>query len=523
MNLLISFKVIIMWLSLSAICGQAYAEQTKPNIVMLYLDDWAWNGSPVAMNDAMENSRMPVLQMPNVEKLAREGMKFSNAYGSPQCAPARVCLQTGQSAARNGFTVVLGKIKDDYYDMRKTYNYMPMIPNVAATALDTNSMTIAKALKPLGYESAHIGKWHMYCDPGEAGYVLHDGDTNNNPGNTLTFNLKKGEKAPSRLPKDIKDPKLMFSMTEKAIGFMEEQVQKKKPFYLQISHYAMHEGRECLDSTRQKYVNHPVVQEYYKKMGTTPEKVNRKQDPANWLAMGEDMDGRIGAVLNKIKELGIEDNTYVIMVSDNGYRHSDVAREQKQPLHGHKWWVWEGGIRVPMIIKGPGILGGSTFKANVINYDFLPTFVEWAGGSPQSLQNIDGISLAPYLAGKTPEVDFVNRNLYFHFPHYRGSMPHSAVISGKHKVMHFYERPDIPMLFDLSVDPGEVSNIAKQHPETHKKLFQEMMSYTKEVGGKFPKENPNFNIKKYASDKEYKKRQMWGPFEGDRPLETDEK
>ncbi|MCM8538457.1 MAG: sulfatase [Lentisphaeraceae bacterium] len=495
----------------------------KPNIVLLYLDDWAWNGSPVKMNDDMENSRMPVLQMPNVEKLAKQGMKFSNAYGSPQCAPARVCLQTGQAAARNGFTVVLGKIKDDYYDMRNTYNYMPLIPNVAATSLDTNTMTIPKALKPLGYESAHIGKWHMYCDPGEAGYALHDGDTNNNPGNTLTSGLKKTDKRPTRIPKDIKDPKLMFSITEKAIGFMEEQVQKKKPFYLQISHYAMHEGRECLDSTRQKYVNHPVVQEYYKRMGTTAEKVNRKKDPANWLAMGEDMDGRIGAVLDKIKELGIEDNTYVIMVSDNGYRHSDVAQDLKQPLHGHKWWVWEGGIRVPMIVKGPGIKAGTVFKGNVINYDFLPTFLEWAGGNPKTLKDIDGQSLAPYLAGKAPEKEFLNRNLYFHFPHYRGSMPHSAIVSGKHKVMHFYERPDIPMLFDLSVDSGEVNNVAKQNPETHKRLFDEMMDYTKAVGGKFPKTNPKFDKEKYTKDKDYKKRMMWGPFEGKRPLEADEK
>ena len=181
--------------------------------------------------------------------------------------------------------------------------------------IDKDAVTIPEALKPLGYASAHIGKWHMRGDPGDEGYVLHDGDTNNNPGNTLAASAKQ------RLPDDLTDPKLMFSITAKAIGFMNEQVQAGKPFYLQISHYAMHEVRECLPATREKYARHPAVQAYYKEHKTTAEEVNRMSDPAIWLGMGEDLDGRIGVVLERIKALGIEDNTYVILVSDNGYRH----------------------------------------------------------------------------------------------------------------------------------------------------------------------------------------------------------
>ncbi len=499
----------------SAFSAAASTPAGKPNIVLLFIDDWAWNGSPVPMDDAMPNSKMPVAQMPNLEKLARQGMKFRNAYsGAPQCSPSRVCLQTGKSSARSGFTVFLGKTKDDYYDTRRQYQKLPLVPNISDGTIDADAVTIPEALNPLGYACAHIGKWHMGGDPGDEGYVLHDGNTNNDPGNTV------GKVA--RLPKDLTDPKLMFSVTEKAIGFMKEQAGAKKPFYLQVSHYAMHEGRECLDATREKYVKHPLVQAHYKKVNKTPDTINRKQDPAIWLGMAEDLDGRIGTVLDEIKRLGIEDNTYVIVVADNGYRHKFYPG-LTQPLHAAKWWVWQGGLRVPMIVRGPGVKAGSVFNENVVNYDFLPTFVEWAAGDPKALKDIDGVSLAGYLRGEQPDDAFKNRRLYFHYPHYRTTMPHSAVVSGAKKVMHFYERPDIPMLFDIGDDEREVMNIAARRPAQHKKLFNELMRYLKEVDARIPKVNPDYDPEYYKQTKEYEARMNWGPFEGRRELDEDER
>jgi arylsulfatase A len=489
----------------------------KPNIVLLFIDDWAWNGTPVPMNDGMGNSRMPVLQMPNVERLAREGMKFTSAYASPQCSPSRVCVQTGQSSPRNGFTVFMNDGRQEYYD-EKGYPGFPVIPCVSDMTIDADAVTIPEALKPLGYISAHIGKWHMRGDPGDEGYVLHDGDTSNTPGNTLPAGANQ------RLPDDLTDPKLMFSVTKKALGFMSEQAKADRPFYLQISHYAMHEGRECLPATREKYTRHPLVQAYYRKIGKTAENVKRKEDPAIWLGMGDDLDGRIGAVLERISELGIEDNTYVVLVSDNGYRHKELqlAEGLKQPHHAAKWWVWQGGIRVPMIVRGPGIKAGSVFKGNVVNYDFLPTFVDWAGGDPTALKNIDGVSLASYMEGEELAEVFLKRNLYFHYPHYRTSMPHSAVVSGTRKLLHFYERPDLPMLFDLTQDIGEVHNIASTHREEHRQLYDDMMTYFEKVGARIPKQNPKYDPTVYRKSKEYEKRNEWGPFAGSRPLEEDE-
>ena len=490
----------------------------KPNIVLLFIDDWAWNGTPVPMNDGMANSRMPVVQMPNVERLAREGMKFTNAYASPQCSPSRVCVQTGQSSPRNGFTVFMNDRGQDYFD-EKGYPDFPVIPCVSDMTIDKDTMTIPEALKPLGYVSAHIGKWHMRGDPGDEGYVLHDGDTSNKPGNTLPAGANQ------RLPADLTDPKLMFSVTEKALGFMSKQAKAGQPFYLQISHYAMHEGRECLPATRTKYTQHPLVQAYYKKIGKTADTVRRKEDPAIWLGMGEDLDGRIGAVLDRISDLGIEDNTYVVLVSDNGYRHKELqlTKGLKQPHHAAKWWAWQGGIRVPMIVRGPGIKAGSVFKGNVVNYDFLPTFVDWAGGDNTVLKNIDGVSLVSCMAGKPQADAFLNRNLYFHYPHYRTTMPHSAVVSGSRKLLHFYERPDIPMLFDLTQDTGEVHNIAATHPEEHQRLYDEMMVYFEKVGARIPKQNPTYDAATYRSSKEYEKRTQWGPFAGSRSLDEDER
>ena len=493
----------------------AFAEPAgpKPNIVLLFIDDWAWNGSPVAMDDQITNSKMPVLQMPNLERLAQQGMKFRNAYASPQCSPSRVCVQTGQSSPRNGFTVYMNPLGQEYYNEKKSKG-LPVISCVSDFTIDPDAVTIPEALKPLGYVSAHIGKWHMRGDPGDEGYVVHDGDTNNNPGNTVG--------KVSRQPDDLADPKLMFSVTERSLKFMENQAKAKLPFYLQISHYAMHAGSECLPATRMKYVKHPKVQAYYKKVGKTEATIRRKEDPAIWLGMADDLDTCFGAVFDKLEELGIADNTYVVMLSDNGYRHKFLP-DLTQPMHAHKWWVWQGGIRVPMIVSGPGIKAGSVFEGNVVNYDLLPTFVAWAGGDPRNLTDIDGVSLAGYMQGKKPDAAFLDRHLYFHYPHNRTSMPHSAIVRGTRKVIHFYERPDVPMLFDLAKDEAEVNNIATQHPDNHRALMNEMMRYLKEVGARIPKLNPGYDAKAYRASETYEKIRQYGPFEGTRPLAEDEK
>ncbi|MEM1061402.1 MAG: sulfatase-like hydrolase/transferase [Planctomycetota bacterium] len=501
------FLILICVVSSSAATRVAAEAADRPNIVFFFIDDWAWNGSPVPMDGGMANSAMPALEMPNLERLAREGMTFRNAYASPQCSPSRVCVQTGQSSPRNGYTVYMNDKGQEYYDA-KGHKKPPTIPCIADQTIDPDAVTIPEALASQGYASAHIGKWHMRGDPADEGYLVHDGDTNNNPGNTI-----KGSKA---LPADLVDPKLMFSVTEDAIAFMEDQVAAERPFYLQISHYAMHAGSECLPATREKYAKHPLVQAWYAERGKTADTIRRKEDPAVWLGMGEDLDGRIGAVLDRIDSLGIADDTYVVLMSDNGYRHKFLPG-LTQPHWGHKWWAWQGGIRVPMFARGPGIGAGTRFAGNVTNYDLLPTFVAWSGGDPTSLDGIDGVSLAPYMAGAEPPRLFAERNLYFHYPHYRGSsLPHSAIVSDRWKVMHFYGRPELPILFDLAEDQGESHNIAAERPEEHSRLHGELFAYLDEVGARLPKTNPDYDPEYFEGLKDYKGQEKYGPFEGRR-------
>ena len=489
--------------------GAAFATE-RPNFVLIVIDDMAWNGTPIRMDDDLPNSSMPLLDMPNLERLASQGMKFRNAYAAaPQCSPSRVAIQTGQSSPRNGFTVYLGgkntyPAKDPhfpYFFQSRDLELMPLNTNTSDLNLDREEVTIAEALKPLGYTSAHFGKWHMRgSGPGDHGYAVHDGDTDNKAGN-------------QRIPGD---PKLMFSLTQRSLNFIEDQAKVGKPFYLQISHYAVHEGRESLDETRNKYANR--IQQYYAEGGRTADTINPRQDPARWLAMADDLDTTIGMVLDKLDELGIAHNTFVIVVSDNGYRHWTADRPQ--PLRGTKWWLWDGGLRVPMFARGPGIEPGSVCHTNVVHYDYLPTFVDLAGGNADRLEHLDGVSLEPLLLGRKPPPELEQRNLYFHYPHYRTSLPASAMISGQWKVMHFYEEPDLPILFNLEADLGETDNVAGEHPEIHRKLYDQLTAYLKQVGARIPAPNPNYDPDKleewYGADRKRLKdkqgKDEWRPF-----------
>ncbi len=498
---------------------------SRPNIVLIYVDDWAWNGSPIRMDDRMLNSGMPaIMEMPNLESMATNGMVFRNAYGSPQCTPARASIQTGQSNPRNGMTVYMGN--SGYYDDdsttpgQKYYNF-PVIANGADNTLRPEAVTIPEALAPMGYVSAHIGKWHMRGNPGDEGYVQHDGPTTNDEGNN--YNEEDGLEG-------LVDPKLMSQITDDGIAFMEEQVAAGRPFYLQMSHYAMHGGWECTPESRARYQNHPAVVAH-NDGETDPALINHKKDPAVFLGMAYELDLKIGEVRQKLVELGIADNTYVVMAADNGYRHDfyDELSGLSQPLHMQKWWLWQGGIRVPMVAEGPGITAGSFSAANVVNYDFMPTFVDWAGGDPSGVPDLDGISLAGLTRGETPSGDFLERSLYFHFPHYRNTMPHSVMVKGQEAVVYFYETPvrfpawEPIMYFDIGSDPGQYHNIYPDDPARAEALYADMTNYFAAVGARIPQvPNPNYDVSVYTNAKEYTKRVTGGPFIGTRASGNDE-
>ncbi|NJM54816.1 MAG: sulfatase-like hydrolase/transferase [Verrucomicrobiae bacterium] len=212
--------------------------------------------------------------------------------------------------------------------------------------------------------------------------------------------------------------------------------------------------------------------------------------------MTEDLDSAVGQVLAKLDELGIVDNTFVIFTSDNGYHGWNEGLE---PLRGAKWWIWDGGLRVPLIVRGPGVPQRSRSAVNVVGYDWLPTFADLGGASAHVPKDVDGVSLKPVLLGQPVSGSYANRALYFHYPHYRVSPPASAIIIGDKKLLHFYEWPDQNFRYDLQGDLGEKNNIAAANPEESAQMFSQMMSRLKSVDAYFPKPNPKADpkMKKY--------------------------
>ena len=455
----------LLFLAGSIAIGSAAAGQ--PNIVFILADDMAWHGTGTQMESGFRRSAGKTRRTPHLDRLAKSGMVFSRAFSAAgMCAPSRCSIQTGMSAARTKFSGNgnFGTTSREVtYDGRRNKGRLMLEPSPIGS-IDPKAITMAEHLKRLGYATAHVGKWHVYGGgPGQHGYDVHDGETSNKEGNS----------------KDPADPKNIFSMTRKAIGFIEAQVAAKKPFFVQVSHYAEHNAVQYLEETYEACLRDKNI------ANITP--VALRKRVAQRSAMVEDMDHGIGTLIEKLDQLGVRENTYVIFTSDNGH-YRDTGEERL--LRGDKWWLWEGGIRVPMIISGPGVAPESNCDANVVGYDLLSTFVELAGGHPEQLKDVDGVSLKPLFDGKLP-ARFTKRSLHFHYPHHRNTALHSAVIRGDHKFFRFWERPGSMYLYNLENDIHEGSNVANDYPAIARELDREMDRHFAAVNASLPKPNPN--------------------------------
>jgi len=423
----------------------------KPNIILFLTDDQGWTDTSVQMMAGRPDSKSDFYQMPNFERLARKGMIFSDAYSpAPVCVPTRCSIQFGKTPAR----------------LRNTCHV-----SSASNCLDEVSIArVIKAANP-AYATAHFGKWGLSYTPTslpEMGYDKSDGRTNNYHGDWRSLNDKRA------LPAD--DPKRIFSLTRCANEFMQEQVKAGRPFYLQISHYAVHSQHRALKETIEKYKKLPrgkkcTLEDYQ----SPPPPLNR------WIieyaAMIENLDTSLGMLLKKLEELGITGNTYIIFTSDNG---GDFRGNE--PLRGGKGTVWEGGIRVPMVAYGPGIEAGCRCDVPVVDWDFMPTFVDLVGGSKKVLpKNIDGGSLRPLFenAGKG-NVQRNTEELVFHFPASYSSTPHSAIRLGDYKLVKNWITQNY-QLFNLAEDISESRDLADSMPRKARQLHKRLMAYLKEV------------------------------------------
>lgn len=453
MKLLPFFAAIFLVITSPALAAQ-------PNILFLLSDDQDWTGLSTPMHPDIPNSKSDFYKTPNLEKFAAQGMRFSAAYApAPVCSPTRISLQTGQNPAQLRWT----KAAPPESGRR-------LIEGESRKNIRQDEVTIAQLLKTAGYATAHYGKWHLGGGGPEAhGYDDSDGDTGNEHANPFV----------DPNPVDI------FGMGERAAAFMASQKKAGKPFFIQMSYHALHRPENALKSTREFYENQP------------PGRMHR--DPGR-AAITTDLDTGVGRMLEAVQSLGLAGNTYVIYMSDNG-----AGGGGPRPLSSGKGGVWEGGIRVPLIIRGPGIKPNSWCHQRVVGYDFFPTFCRWADVRKALPAGIQGGDIAHLLTGAKTPVKRAHEDLVFHFPHYQGDTPHSAILSGNHKLIHFYETGD-NLLFDLDSDLAERNNLAASKPELASSLAHRLQARLTELGAAMP--TPN---KQYDPDKEPAMDRKGGP------------
>ena len=434
-----------------------------PNFILILADDQGWNGTSVKMINDNDLSMSDFYETPNIERIAEKGVIFSNAYASaPVCAPSRYSIQFGQTPAR--LKMIRVGMNTDH--------------------IDHNKLSIPKQLKEINseYRSAHFGKWGMDSTPENIGYDKSDGPTKNKDG-VFNYNSNKLQWSNN----ESSDPKKIFSITKRAINFIEENKQNNTPFFLQISHYAIHSDIVARKETYQKFKN------------KNPGEIHNNLGLA---AMTFDLDVSVGLILDKLEELNLTENTYVIYTSDNGSVPIVTPRKYyKQsynfPLQRGKWDAMEGGIRVPFIVMGPGINERRYTDIPISFSDIFPTIAEIAGNKILKRDNLDGGSFKKLLFNKSDKVFRKTKGLIFHVPYENKialERAHSAIIVDNYKLIKFYDNNDTN-LYDIKNDISESIDLSKIHmnEKLTKKLEKILEKYLEEV--KAPKWQPGITWK----------------------------
>jgi arylsulfatase A-like enzyme len=467
----------------AAAAAAAAADAKRPNIVFFLADDLGQRDLGAYGSTFYET--------PNIDRLAREGARFTEAYAAcPVCSPTRASIMTGQWPQRTGITDYIAA--DNANGPEKWKRNTPLLPAQNKDRLALDAPTLAKAMKAAGYATFFAGKWHMGPEgywPENQGFDINmGGNERGGPyggrkyfspyGNPRLTDGPDGEHLPDRLA----------SETAKFIA-----ANRDRPFFAYFSFYSVHTPLMARDDLRQKYEEKRRRLGLAVKWGREHEReVRLVQEHAVYAAMVEAMDLAVGKVLAKLDELGLRENTIVVFTSDNGgLSTSEGWPTSNLPLRGGKGWMYEGGIREPLLVRWPAVVAaGRTIETPVTSPDFFPTFLEVAGARPASRQMLDGVSLMPLFRGQTlPE-----RALYWHYPHYgnQGGAPGAAIRRGRWKLIEWFEDQRVE-LFDLAADPGEQNNLANRDPERAATLRAELQAWQKSVSVRYPTPNPRFD------------------------------
>jgi len=455
---LLCVQVAILAAGCSDSAHQDVADRPKlPNVVLLLADDLGWTGTSVRIDPARPDSMSDFFQTPALERIAEEGMSFSAAYAPhPICSPTRAGIQTGKNPAALHMTGISS-------GSHERPDHLPLTTPIYVRDLPDEEVTIAEFIKDHQnrYGTAHFGKWHLgKGDPGQHGYDVHDGATDNK----------------DSLATDQNDPKRSLEITRRAVDYMATCVEKNRPFFVQLSYYALHSPIRARPATTAKYLH------------ASP---GRRHKNSEYAAMTEDLDAAVGMLLQGIDALGVADSTYVIFTSDNGatLEVNGTPATNNSPLAGGKREVLEGGIRVPLFIRGPGIPAGSISDIPVIGQDLFPTIAEWLAIGAQLPGGVEGGSLIRLLEGNgAGAVSRPSEGLVWHYPHYverSGIRPQSAIRLGRYKLIHYYEGQQLK-LFDLIEDIGETRDLSESIPEVTAAMEQRLNRYLQSVGAQIP-------------------------------------
>lgn len=444
-------------LAATAVFGQP---KPKPNFIVVLVDDLGWRD--------WGSYGHPYHETPNLDQLASESVKFTQAYAScPVCSPTRASLMTGRYPARLHLT--------DWIPGRKQWPGSRLLTVPFEQQLPVDEQTLPEALKPLGYHSASVGKWHLGGTgslPTDHGFDVNiAGDHRGSPpgyfGPFNLINLKGGTKA------DL----LTDRLTDEAAGLVSANA--GRPFLLYLPHYTVHTPIQAPQALTEKY---------RRKMASLGVDGN-----PTYAAMVETLDHSIGRLREKVKAAGLESNTVWIITSDNGgLRFEGKAAKpvtDNSPARNGKGHLYEGGIRVPLLIRWPGVAkAGSEDATPVTTPDLFATVLDIAGTRPSHA--VDGRSLVPLLRGQ----EVRNVPLFWHYPHYsnQGGVPGGAIRDGEWKLIEFYEDGRME-LYHLASDPGEKLNLVKKHASRAKDMHQKLASWRKSVKATMPIPNPAYD------------------------------
>jgi len=435
-------------LLLAALSCLSLAEE-RPNVLVILIDDMGWRDVGYAGN--------PFVESPRIDALAHNGMRFSQGYSSaPNCAPTRACLLTGQYTPRHGVYTVI----DDRHAPGSPHQ--KILATDSKPELATEAKTLPECFRDGGHVTGMVGMWNL--GRGVRGPCTPDGQG-------FTFSRQPKEMGfENDAYHDANGRDLNDAMAEEACQFIKSNA--AKPWFLYFAPHAVHAPFDPDPKLLEKYRAKPQVP-------------GKEFDP-ELAATVEGIDRSIGYILDTLKQLDLGKRTYILFTSDNGGTPPYLA-----PLKGGKGALYEGGIRVPLAISGPGIKPESTSDVPVLSMDLFPTALDLASAKPPAEVTLDGRSIKPLLLGNGP---FQRDAVFWHFPCYTGRYgPGSAMRSGRYKLIEFFESQTFE-LYDLSADPGESTDIIARVPELSKSLQSKLRAWQDSISAPRPTTpNPAFD------------------------------